>query len=231
MTPEEYGSYSTFNRAFDEMVDDELVQLMGGKGSFNTCSICNHALAIKKAAARVRDRVSIEIVRKLLRQHLKQQQIERQHAETYIHFAKHLYGDDGQPERFYICIDGMTAEKTMAPVMLKKKDRKNEHPRMENRNMGARIVCGPIDEFVAICTGNLIPGGANVLIECTRIAIEILAQKLGALDSPLVLPKTGGLNYDNCGENKVIKLLLIYNYYIIMVLSNFESCTLCFLLE
>jgi hypothetical protein len=31
------GSYQTFNRAFTEMYKDELVTLLGGKGSFQTC--------------------------------------------------------------------------------------------------------------------------------------------------------------------------------------------------
>ena len=71
------------------------------------------------------------------------------------------------------------------------------------------MVCGPIDEYVSISTDNLIPGGANVLIEVTRMAIEILAEKLAAIN--YVLPKNLGVQYDNCGENKVRKLNANYN--------------------
>jgi hypothetical protein len=42
------------------------------------------------------------------------------------------------------------------------------------------------------------------MIEATRLAIEALARRLVALPKPMTLPRTGGLNYDNCGENKVI---------------------------
>jgi hypothetical protein len=83
------------------------------------------------------------------------------------------------------------------------KDKTHAHQKMENRNIGVRIVCGPIDEFLSICIGDLIPGGANVIIECVRLAIETLAAKLAALPNPLVLPRKGGLNADNCGEQKV----------------------------
>lgn len=199
-TSSEFGSERTFRRAYGEMEEEGLVQLTSSKGSFQTCAICNHALAAKKDAAKARDRASIEIIKKLQRVHLKQQQLERQHCENFIHLAKNLYVE-GLPDRFYIGIDGQTAEATKGPIL--SNTTKHAYPKMENRNMGARIVCGPIDEYISICTGDLIPGGANVLIECVRIATEILAAKLAQLPEPLPLPKNAGYNFDNCGENKV----------------------------
>ena len=95
----------------------------------------------------------------------------------------------------------MSLFKTQAPILMNV--RTHAYPRMENRLIGARIVCGPIDCYIAVCTGDLIPGGANVLIEATRLAIETLAQKLAKCNPPIPLPACGGLNYDNCGENKV----------------------------
>ncbi len=76
------------------------------------------------------------------------------------------------------------------------KDCTDAYPRMENRLILAFIVCGLIDNYIGVCTSDMIPGGVNVLIEATRIAIEKLAEKLA-------LPDKGGLNYDNSGENKV----------------------------
>ena len=75
--------------------------------------------------------------------------------------------------------------------------------------MGVRMVCGPIDEYMSICTSDLIPGGANVLIECTRIATETLAVKLAKLPKPFVMPMRIGYNFDNCGENKVSSNLTV----------------------
>ena len=103
---------------------------------------------------------------------------------------------------FYICLDAMTNETTKAPRI--QKDRSHIHCKMECRNMGARIVCGPIDEYISICIPEFLPSGANVLIECTRIAIETLAQKLASIEcNPFPLPWKGGFNLDNCTENKV----------------------------
>ena len=95
----------------------------------------------------------------------------------------------------------MSCHKTLGPLLLK--ERTHAYPQMENRLIGARIVCGPIDCYIGICTNDLLPGGANVLIEATRIAIETLANKLAQCNPPLQLPKRGGMNFDNSGENKV----------------------------
>ena len=81
------------------------------------------------------------------------------------------------------------------------------------------MVCGPIDEYVSICTDITIPGGTNVMIEVTRMAIGILAEKLAAIG--FVIPKNLGVQYDNCGENKVrlppnpqiINIFCCANYY------------------
>jgi hypothetical protein len=197
------ASEKTFARAYNEMHDDGLVQLLGGKSGFNTCSICNELLTMKTkcARARTKDILGYDIIQKVHKLHLKQQQRERQHADYQINMAKTLY-ENGFPALFYVCLDGMTNETTKAPRV--SKDRTHALNKMECRNMGARIVCGPIDEYIAICTPDYIPGGANVLIECTRIAIEILAKKLSELPNGAVpLPFKAGINFDNCPENKV----------------------------
>ena len=150
----------------------------------------------------------MDIIRALQRMHLKQQQIERQHCENWIHYAKTQYNELGEPTRWFVELDGMSVYKTMPPKL--QKERKHNYPKMENRLIGARIVCGPIDQYIAICTSDVIPGGANVLIEATRLAIEMLADKLAKPPTPFALPPRGGLNYDNSGENKV---LYLYNYY------------------
>ena len=196
------GSFSTFKIVFRKMKNLGKVQLLGGKSGFDTCAFCNHCLAMRKSAAAKRDRQLLDIIRALQRMHLKQQQIERQHCENYIYYAKTQYNELGEPTRFLVELDGMSIFKTLAPKL--QKERKHQYPQMENRLIGARIVCGPIDQYIGICASNTIPGGANVLIECTRIAIEILAKKLSELARPFYLPEKGGFNYDNCGENKVL---------------------------
>jgi len=203
-----YGSVNTFKKVFRKMKNLKKVQLLGGKSGFDTCAFCNNCIALRKKAAAQRDPQLMDIIRSLQRLHLKQQQIERQHCENWIHYAKTQSNEVGEPTRWFVEIDGMSLFKTNCPKLMK--DRKHKHPQMENRLLGARIACGPIDQYIGICTSDLIPGGANVLIEATKIAIEMLADKLARLAKPIPLPAIGGLNYDNCGENKVRHIFLTH---------------------
>ena len=86
--------------------------LLGGtKSGFETCAICNHCIAMKQSAVKRRDRQTIDRVRALQRIHLKQQQVERQHCDNYIHLAKHEYNDltVGSESEKYIAISEMNA--------------------------------------------------------------------------------------------------------------------------
>jgi hypothetical protein len=196
-----YGSLSTFQKVYDKLHKLGKIQLLGGKSGFETCAICNHCIAMKQSAVKKRDRQTVDIVRCLQRLHMKQQQVERQHCENYIHQAKNSYNDLGEPTRWFVEADGMSMFKTLCPKL--QKERTDPYPRMENRLIGCRIICGPIDEYIGVTCSDLIPGGANIMIEVTRICLETLSRRLAELDNPFELPDEGGLNYDNCGENKV----------------------------
>lgn len=141
------------------------------------------------------------MIEKLHKLHLQQQQRERAYSEFYINTSRTMYEASDCPVSFYVVLDAMTNETTKAPRV--SKDRSHALNKMECRNMGARIVCGPIDEYIAICLPDYFPGGANILIECLRVAIETLANKLAELTPPMILPSRGGINLDNCTENKV----------------------------
>jgi hypothetical protein len=193
------ASYSTFLRAWNKLHDSELVKLLGGKGAFQTCAICNHCIEIKKSAACKREQSTIDVIRKISRMHLLQQQTERQHAENVIHACKTMFVDE-QPVQAYIDLDGQTVITGNTPKLSKTRSiTLNNY--IENRNIGARLVCGPIDCWISISTNNLIPSGANVMIEATKIAIETLGEKLSEID--LIVPKKLSIQYDNSGENKV----------------------------
>jgi hypothetical protein len=150
---------------------------------------------------------------KLSRLHLEQQATERQHAENFIKIAKNL-GPDGQPIRAYFDIDGQSVWTGNTPKYSKDRLSKVDCC-IENRNIGVRMVCGPIDEYIAVCTDNLIPGGANVLVEVVKYSMEHLGRRLSEFD--MVMPKTVGLQFDNSGENKVCcyldsyKICTLYN--------------------
>lgn len=212
----ERASYQTFVRAFNDLHRDGVVVLLGGKGGMNTCSLCNNVTAIKRSLCCKRDLVTRDALMKLSRLHLEQQATERQHAENYIKIAKNL-GPDGQPIRSYFDIDGQSVWTGNTPKYSKDRLSKVDCC-IENRNIGVRMVCGPIDEYIAVCTDNLIPGGANVLVEVVKYSMEHLGRRLSEFD--MVTPKTVGLQFDNSGENKVCcyldsyKICRLYNYMV-----------------
>ncbi len=194
------ASYPTFLRAWNKLHEDEIVKLMNGKGGFNTCGYCARALSIKKSSSCKRDEVTLEAVKKWIRIHLLQQQTERQHADNFLEKCENEYDECGNPQFALIDIDGQTVITGNTPKWIKE-TKTQQNNVIENRNIGVHMVCGPINEYVSISTDNTIPGGANVMIEVTRMAIEILAEKLALIG--FVLPRSLGVQYDNCGENKV----------------------------
>jgi hypothetical protein len=197
--PAEYASYKTFLRAFNALHSDGVLKLLGGKSGFTSCALCNNVVTIKRSACCKRDKITAEALKKLSRLHILQQSTERQHAENFISLAKGM--KDGQPTRAYFDIDPQSTWTGNTPKMSKDRLSKLDHC-IENRNIGVRIVCGPIDEYISICTDNLIPHGANVLIEVVRYCFEYLGRRLAQIDPDMIVPKTVGLQFDNSGENK-----------------------------
>jgi hypothetical protein len=204
------ASYSTFLRAWNKLHEDEIVKLLGGKGGFQTCSVCNQCLNIKKTSIYQKDQLTLDAVRKIVRLHLQQQQTERQHAENVIHHCVTTYDAKGNPTDGYLDIDGQTVTTGDTPKYQKLRGERQNNT-IENRNIGVHIVCGPINKWVSVSTDNTIPGGANVLIEVTRMAIEILAEALAALG--FTLPPNLHVQYDNCGENKVSILVIFITMF------------------
>jgi len=194
------ASYSTFLRAWNEVYDNGKgeVRLLGSKSGFQTCSICNNCISIKLSACCKRDIPTKTALQKLHRLHILQQGTERQHAENFIEQSRKLA--DGQPIRGYFDIDPQSSYAGNSPKYSKERVSKDNSV-IENRNIGVRIVCGPIDEYISICTDNLIPKGANVLVEVARYCIEYLAERLQA--HGMRLPRKIGYQFDNSGENKV----------------------------
>ena len=195
-----YASYATFARAFNELHDAGAVMLLGGKSGFQTCALCNNVIAIKRSACCKRDEITRDALLKLNRLHLLQQSTERQHAENVIEMARVIKGD--QPVLFYADIDGQSTWTGNTPKFAKDRTSKTDTC-IENRNIGARIVCGAIDDYISISTNNLIPGGANVLVEVTRFCIQWCAKKLQ--EFKMIMPKKMAFQFDNSGENKVSK--------------------------
>ena len=137
---------------------------------------------------------------KLARLHLSQQSAERQHADFVIDDARKM--SNGQPELAYIDIDAQSTWTGNSPKLSADTDRQvKQSTIIENRNFGVRFVCGPIDEYISVCTNNLIPGGANVMVEILRYCLQYFGRRLGEIG--MILPSKLGIQFDNSGENKV----------------------------
>jgi hypothetical protein len=195
---EKRASYPTFVRATNSLRDDKVIKFLGGKSGFQTCSICNNTLAIKKSACCKRDTVTRDALLKISRLHLSQQACERQFAENLSLECEKI--EDGQPTKAHIDFDGQSTWAGNTPVFTRDRTSKADSV-IENRNIGVRLVCGPIKEYISVCTNNLIPHGANVVVEVLKYSIEYLARRLK--EHNMVLPKKIGVQGDNSGENKV----------------------------
>jgi hypothetical protein len=191
------AKYGVFKNAWNKLHKAKAVKFMGGKSGFPVCPTCVSITGIKKSACCKRDTITRDVLKKLARLHLKQQATERQHVENFIYLCKKM--PEGIPDTAYIDIDPQSTWTGNTPKYQKRNVKQNTH--IENRNIGVHVVCGPIDEYISVCTNNLIPGGANVLIETLNFAIEYLSRRLGEFG--LVLPKKLGIQFDNSGENKV----------------------------
>jgi hypothetical protein len=197
------ASYPTFCRAWAPLYDAKVVKFLGGKSGFQTCAICNNTLSIKQTACCKRDTITRDALLKVHSLHLSQQACERQFADNFSLESEKV--EDGQPLQAHIDFDGQSTWVGNTPKW--SKDRSSAPDSViENRNIGVRIVCGPVKEYISVCTNNLIPHGANVLVEVLKYSIEYLAERLAEFG--MVLPKKLGVQGDNSEENKVM------NYHI-----------------
>jgi hypothetical protein len=195
---EKRASYPTFVRASNVLREDKVIKFLGGKSGFQTCAICNRTLSIKQSACCKRDTVTRDALLKVHSLHLAQQSTERQFAENFSKESEKI--EDGQPVQAHIDFDGQSTWVGNTPKYCKDRTSATDNV-IENRNIGVRIVCGPVKEYISVCTNNLIPHGANVLLEVLKYSIEYLAKRL--MDFGMVLPKKLGVQGDNSGENKV----------------------------
>ena len=76
---------------------------------------------------------------------------------------------------------------------------------IKNRLFAVQVVCGTIDVILYISVDQTIPGGANIAVEIQRVALDYLAKVLEA--KKLLMPRIQYWQFDNCGENKVLKLI------------------------
>jgi hypothetical protein len=170
-------------------------------------------------------KVYSDIYNRFRKRHLNKQSFMRDTLDYHRRECKHRDILTQQPLEFLIMSDGMTERKGNLPRWLHA-NKKQKAAVIGNRIIGVEVCCGPIHGIFVYHCDDLIPGGAETMIEVTRQAVSDLRDMLE--DLGLTLPKKGCFFFDNCGENKN-KLM---NAYFTMLVdeSYLIEAHVCFLM-
>ena len=199
--PSSIAELKTFSKAYGEMETAGHIRLLGCKGSFPTCDICNNCNDLLRNANRKNQPEDLDVVLNYKRAHLHQQELERRHMDLVKDTCRTVDAT-GQPKALYICPDGMTDRRTQVPKESKDKNRHGKEQNfLTNRIMGVHVVCGRhIDTKMLFHLDKFVDGGANLMVEVLRQVqkeVGILLEKNGHH-----IPKIMYWQMDNCGENK-----------------------------
>jgi len=111
-----------------------------------------------------------------------------------------------------------------------------------SRYIGVEVGCGTFFEVFLYYTNDTVAGGANIMIEVQRqgnphyclVSIHLIVicvvvaalRDLGKIlaEDGIPMPKELILQFDNCGENKVYILLILFAFY--FVETNINICIL-----
>lgn len=128
---------STFRKAFRSVGDT--VKMLGSKGTFQTCDICNCAHDLLRSRDTTFNKEQREIILKFKRLHLQQQAEERNYQEKNKLFAR-MNLERGQPSHAYILIDGMTKFTGNTPRTGKKFRQGKDSNIIGNRIIGVEVI-------------------------------------------------------------------------------------------
>ena len=193
------ASRALFFSIFKQMVANKICRLMGCKGSFPTCAICNALTKMIRENARKYTAEQREMVGMFKKLHLKHQEYERRYKAEVKDRCRREHEFNGQPKEAFIYCDAATA--TLGNIPNYGPGRKvNRNNFIENRLFGIEIISGPIEFTMFVLSDNTIPGGANTTIDVLRIAQDELSIALE--EHGFEMPKKINYQFDNGGENK-----------------------------
>lgn len=166
--------------------------------------MCINAAILLKDRGRNWPPAADSIINEWRHQHLVQQRAERDAMNVKEELARTATDlTTGNPTYFFMAADFVSSFTGDTPFFkVDGRYSKEDHgkAKIETRMCGVRVVCGDIDEFWVYYTDNMMPGGANVMIEIMRQAIAELTVRLA--QRGFKLPRLCFLYFDNCGENK-----------------------------
>lgn len=199
-----FASISTFKRAFKNFNEDKnqsiQLRLARCKGHFQCCEVCNKASDVLKSTRL--NAIQRLVIRKIKRQHLLQQQHERQNLERQRQLCREK-DELNQPKCALLFCDGMTIYTTQTPK-ISKENSKEGVKKIETRIIGIEVTCGDINTTFIYYTDDMVSGGALTMIEIQRQAVKDLEEMLVARGH--LMPRKIVFQFDNCGENKVRKM-------------------------
>lgn len=158
--------------------------------------------------------------------HLSRQAHERANLERLKREAAEVDTMTKQPLRLFISADGFTEYRTAVPYVCTKRHQKGDAARLQNRQIGVEVICGPISEVWLYNISSFVRGGANLMVEVMRQVISEVRDRMNALG--FELPKLAYFQFDNCGENKN-KVKFAY-YSLLVELGIFDEIEVYFLI-
>ena len=140
-----YAKIETFRKAFISL--DHKYKLIGAKGSFPTCDICNNANNLLRDT-KIRDQSHREIIFKFKRIHLLQQMEERNYLDRNRMDAKNKQ-NLGQPTQAFILIDAMTHARGNTPqVGANHRQSKNETSTVISNRVIGKVIMFLFNELI-----------------------------------------------------------------------------------
>jgi len=167
------------------------------------------------------------MVAKYRRRHLQLQETERAALDEHTRQCKRDRDPiTGWPTKFQIFPDGMTEHTTLTPnVRMNGRTSKQDHgkPELSSRVIGARVVCGEIDEFFVYYTDQLVLKDPDITCELIRQSMADLG-RLCKDKHNCLLPKEGFFQFDNCPtENKASFLFVKYLFFTLFTFNQNQT--------
>lgn len=200
------------------------LRFLTGKGSFNTCGVCNGLATLLHDTSTTFNNKQREVIQKYRLCHLQQQAAERAQNALHMEMARTTFDVFGQPTKFYFDIDGMTESKGFVPVDRAPGGRQSNQAKaeavLENRPIGVHVICGGIDTLFMFYTDQFVNKGANIMLEVMRQSMFELSRLLA--EKGQRLPREHFWQFDNSGENKVPIIMFLY-LYVVDVFNIFRT--------
>lgn len=179
--------------------DRKICTLMRKVGNFAVCEICNNIADIMAEGRRNWTQAQREVLKVYRREHLNMQAAERRALEEIRQLCKEVDPQTGQPKAMLGFIDAASNNRGDAYRLvteakrISKSEQNTDH--VESRIWGCDVACGRFDKFILYTTDNMIPGGANVMIEVVRQLLIDMDNILASMN--MKRPRTFYLQLDN----------------------------------